>query len=41
VERGNCGYFSEIIKRWKANLVGHTLHRNCPLKHIIEGKMDE
>ena len=28
------------IKR-KANSTGHILHRNCLLKHIIEGKMDE
>jgi hypothetical protein len=27
------------IKRRKANLTGHTLHRNCFLKHIIEGKV--
>ena len=26
------------IKRRKANLVGHILHRNCFLKHVIEGK---
>jgi len=30
-----------IIIRRKANSIGHTLHRNCLLKHIIEGKMDE
>jgi hypothetical protein len=27
------------IKRRKANLIGHTLRRNCLLKHIIEGKI--
>jgi hypothetical protein len=29
-----------IIKR-KANCIGHNLHRNCLLKHVIEGKEDE
>jgi hypothetical protein len=24
----------------KANLIGHILHRNCPLKHVIEGKIE-
>jgi hypothetical protein len=28
------------IKRRKANWIGHTLHRNCLLKHVIEGKLD-
>jgi hypothetical protein len=28
------------IKRRKANWIGHILHRNCILKHIIEGKME-
>jgi hypothetical protein len=27
------------IKRRKANWIGHILHRNCLLKHVIEGKM--
>jgi hypothetical protein len=27
------------IKRRKANRIGHTLSRNCLLKHVIEGKM--
>jgi hypothetical protein len=27
------------IKRRKANWIGHILHRNCLLKHIIEGKI--
>jgi hypothetical protein len=31
----------QIIIRRKANSIGHILHRNCLLKHIIEGKMDE
>jgi hypothetical protein len=26
------------IKRRKANWIGHTLHRNCLLKHVNEGK---
>jgi len=26
------------IKRRKANLIGHILHRNCLLKHISVGK---
>jgi ribosomal protein L35 len=29
------------IKRWKANWMGHILRRNCFLKHIIEGKVEE
>jgi hypothetical protein len=28
------------VKRRKANLIGHILHRNCFLKHIIEGKIE-
>ena len=28
------------IKRRKANLIGHILHRNCLVKHIIEGKIE-
>ena len=28
----------EIRKR-KANWIGHILHRNCLLKHVIEGKI--
>jgi len=31
----------QTIIRRKANSIGHILHRNCLLKHIIEGKMDE
>jgi hypothetical protein len=27
------------IKRRKANWIGHILPRNCPLKHVIEGKL--
>jgi hypothetical protein len=29
-----------IIKRRKANAIGHILCRNCLLKHIIEGKRE-
>jgi hypothetical protein len=28
------------IKRRKANWIGHILHRNCLLKHVIEGKLE-
>jgi hypothetical protein len=28
------------IKRRKANWIGHTLRRNCLLKHVIEGKVE-
>jgi hypothetical protein len=27
------------VKRLKANWIGHILHRNCLLKHVIEGKL--
>jgi hypothetical protein len=29
-----------IIKIRKANWIGHILHRNCLLKHVIEGKLE-
>jgi len=29
------------IKRMKANWIGHILRRNCPLKHFIDGNIDE
>ena len=29
------------IKIRKANWIGHVLHKNCLLKHIIEGKIEE
>jgi hypothetical protein len=29
----------EIRKR-KANWIGHILRRNCPLNHVIEGKIE-
>jgi hypothetical protein len=28
------------LKRRKTNWIGHILHRNCLLKHIIEGKVE-
>jgi hypothetical protein len=28
------------MKRRKANLIGHILHRNCLLKQVIEGKLE-
>ena len=28
------------IQRWKANWVGHVVRRNCPLKLVIEGKIE-
>ena len=30
----------QTIKRRKAIWIGHILHRNCLLKHIIEGKIE-
>jgi hypothetical protein len=29
------------IKRRKANWIGHILHSNCHLKHLIEGKIEK
>jgi hypothetical protein len=29
------------IKRRKANWIGHILRRNCLLKHVIKGKLEE
>jgi hypothetical protein len=29
----------QTIKTRKANLIGHILHKNCFLKHVIEGKI--
>jgi hypothetical protein len=28
------------LKRGKANWIGHMLHSNCLLKHVIEGKLE-
>jgi hypothetical protein len=30
-----------ILKRRKANWIGRSLRRNCLLKHVIEGKIEE
>jgi hypothetical protein len=27
------------MKRKKANWIGHILHRNCPVKHVIEAEI--
>jgi hypothetical protein len=27
------------ISKWKANWIGHILHRNCLLQQVIEGKI--
>jgi hypothetical protein len=29
----------QTIKKRKVNWIGHILHRNCLLKHIIQGKV--
>jgi len=29
------------ISKWKANWIGHILHRNCLLQRVIEGKIKE
>ena len=31
----------QTIKRTNANWFGHTFHRNCILKHVIKGKIEE
>jgi hypothetical protein len=31
----------QTIKRRKANLIGHSLRRNCLLIHVIEGEKEE
>jgi hypothetical protein len=33
--------WKQTIKRRKANLTDHILHRNCLLKHVTEGKIGE
>jgi hypothetical protein len=30
----------QTIKTRKVKLIGHMLHRNCLLKHVIEGKIE-
>jgi len=37
--QGGEGY-SKIMKRNKANLIGHILCRNCLLKDVVEGKIE-
>jgi hypothetical protein len=32
-------FIAYTIRQRKANWIGHILHRNCLLKHIIEGKI--
>ena len=34
------GNILHTVKRRKANWIGHFLHRNCLVKHIIEGKLE-
>jgi len=34
-------YIVHTVKRRKANWIGRILRRNCLLKHVIEGKMEE
>jgi hypothetical protein len=29
-----------VIKTKKANWIGHTLHRDCLIKHVTEGKIE-
>jgi len=35
------GNILNTIKRKKADWIGLILHRNCPLKHVIEGREDD
>jgi hypothetical protein len=32
--------FLHAIKRRKGDRIGHILHRNCLLKHVIEGRVE-
>ena len=32
--------FLHTVKQREANWTGHTLHRNCLLNHVIEGKTE-
>jgi hypothetical protein len=34
------GNILRAIKGRKANWIGHILHRNCLLKHVIEGNIE-
>ena len=36
-EEGNTLH---TVKGWDDNCIGHTLLRNCLLKHVIEGKIE-
>jgi hypothetical protein len=33
--------YLDIIKRKNDNCIGHISRRNCLLKHVIEGKIEE
>jgi hypothetical protein len=33
--------YKNILRKRKTNWRGHTLHRNCLLNHVIEGKIEE
>jgi hypothetical protein len=33
-------YILHEIQKWKANWIGHILHRNCLLKQVIEGPIE-
>jgi hypothetical protein len=33
-------YIVHTIKRRQAHWIGHILHRNCLIKHVIEGKIE-
>jgi len=34
------GKVLHVIKSEKANWIGHVLRRNCPIQHVIEGKIE-
>jgi len=31
--------YDSIISKWKADWIGHILHKNCRLQRVIEGKI--
>jgi len=35
----NLMHILHEIRKWKANWIGHILHRNCLLQQVIEGKI--
>jgi hypothetical protein len=39
--RPEITYLVHTINRRKANWIGHTLRKNCLLKHVSEGKTEE